>query len=37
MSLQGYIFLENKNLLNNRKEKFFNYNDIYLLFTKNFT
>ena len=37
MSLQGYIFLENKNYLKIKKRNFFNYNDIYLLFTKIFT
>ena len=37
MSLQGYIFLENKNYLKIKKRHFLNYNDIYLLLTKNFT
>ena len=37
MSLQGYIFLENENYLKIKKRNFLNYNDIYLLFTKNFT
>ena len=37
MSLQGYIFLENKNYLKIKREFFLNYNDIYLLLTKNFT
>ena len=37
MSLQGYIFFENKNYSKIKKRNFLNYNDIYLLFTKNFT
>ena len=32
MSLQGYIFLENKNYLKIKKEKFLNYNDIYIYY-----
>ena len=38
MSLQGYIFLgENETYLKIKKRNVSNYNDIYLLFTKNFT
>ena len=37
MSLQGYIFLENKNYLKIKKRNCLNDNDIYLLFTKKFT
>ena len=37
MLLQGYIFWENKNYLKIKKRNCLNYNDIYLLFTKNFT
>ena len=36
MALQVYIFFENKNYLKNKKRNCLNYNDIYLLFTKNF-
>ena len=37
MSLQGYIFLKIRTIFKIKKRNCLNYNDIYLLFTKNVT